>query len=95
MDRANQGDCGCTDGCRALSDCRRGDCGVVRSIDVDPRQSAALQAMGLRANSRVRVCRLGEPCIVEVVGRGGMSRRIGLARGIASRVVVGPAEPTA
>jgi hypothetical protein len=62
-----------------------------------------LRAMGLRVNARVRICRLGEPCIVELVGgtsanagatdacpRGSACTcRIGLAKPLARRVMVG------
>lgn len=49
---------------------------------------ALLRAMGLRAEARVRVCRRGSPCIVEIDGVGGAGRRVGLAKSIALRVVV-------
>jgi len=38
--------------------------------------------------ARVRVCRRGEPCIVEIDGAGGAGRRVGLAKAIALRVMV-------
>ena len=49
-----------------------------------------LRALGLRPRATVRLCRRGEPCIVDVVGRGGCGCRIGLARPIADRVLVTP-----
>ena len=45
-----------------------------------------LRAMGLAGNSPVRVCRQGEPCIVEV-----RTTRVGLARAIAERLQARPA----
>jgi len=49
-----------------------------------------LRALGLRPRAVVRLCRRGEPCIIDVVGRGGCGCRIGLARPIADRVLVTP-----
>jgi Fe2+ transport system protein FeoA len=58
-----------------------------------------LRAMGLKPGALVRVCRAGEPCIVEVLApRGGgpcgcdCSTRIGLAKDLAMRVKVIPVE---
>ena len=50
--------------------------------------AAMLRAMGLTPEARVRVCRLGEPCIVAVRCACGGQTRIGLARRIASRIMV-------
>ncbi|GMV24924.1 MAG: hypothetical protein AMXMBFR58_09550 [Phycisphaerae bacterium] len=56
-----------------------------------------LRAMGLRPKARVRVCKRGEPLIVEVLsgcghgGRGaedGCSCRIGLAGSLARKVMI-------
>jgi hypothetical protein len=50
--------------------------------------------MGLRQNTRVRICRTGEPCIVSILngpeGGCGEGCRIGLAGLLARRVVVEP-----
>lgn len=58
-----------------------------------------LRAMGMKPGAMVRVCRAGEPCIVEVLApRGGgpcgcdCSTRIGLAKDLAMRVMVIPAD---
>jgi hypothetical protein len=55
--------------------------------------------MGLRLSARIRLCRLGEPCIVEVLSggescgrKGGCACRIGLARPLADKVLVGSIE---
>jgi hypothetical protein len=63
---------------------------------LDPSDAALLRAMGLRPSARIRVCRLGEPCIVEVMSGsdscnrpGGCACRIGLAKPLAERVMVG------
>lgn len=80
-----------------------GQTGVVCEHRLDPADAALLRAMGLRPNARVRVCRRGEPCIVEILpaapGEGDgcdlpdCRCRIGLARPLAERVMVsaGPA----
>lgn len=72
-----------------LTQLARGTIGVV--LAVDARDESVLGAMGLRDRSSVRVCRLGEPCIVEVGCAPGMCRRIGLSRSVAQRVIVEPA----
>jgi Fe2+ transport system protein FeoA len=73
-----------------------GQMATVFQTCLDPSDAALLRAMGLRPSARIRVCRLGEPCIVEVLsgsescGRpGGCACRIGLARPLAERVMVG------
>jgi len=50
----------------SLTKLRAGDVGVVCETCMDPLDAAMLRAMGLRPNATIRVCRLGEPCIVEV-----------------------------
>jgi hypothetical protein len=65
-------------------------------VRVEEEVSRLLRAMGLRPQAVVRVCRLGEPCIVEVTtggttcGESGGCCRIGLARALASAVLVVP-----
>ena len=58
-------------------------CGSVARTDLDAKDAALLRAMGLSPNVRVRVCRRGTPCIVEIVGREGCGCRIGLAAELA------------
>ncbi|MBS0198441.1 MAG: ferrous iron transport protein A [Planctomycetes bacterium] len=67
--------------------------GIVCETCLDAKDAAVLRAMGLRPRARVRVCRLGEPFIVEVMASvpGGCGCRIGLAKALAQRVMVGPA----
>jgi len=72
-----------------LSQLRPGETGVVCSAGSDPADAALLRAMGLRMNATVRMCRAGEPCIVSVLGARGCSCRIGLARPLAERIVIG------
>lgn len=49
---------------------------------------ALLRALGLTERSLVRVCKAGEPCIVQV-----RTTRIGLSREAAESVLVVPEEP--
>lgn len=74
-----------------LTQLRPGETGVICSAGSDPSDAALLRAMGLRMNATVRMCRAGEPCIVSVLGARGCSCRIGLARPLAERVVIGVA----
>ena len=67
---------------------RVGEVGVVRGSDLEADGAALLRAMGLRPSVTVRVCRRGEPCIVEVGSVPGVTCRIGLARPLAERVMV-------
>lgn len=58
----------------------------------DPADSALLRAMGLRPGVRVRVIRLGQPSIVEVLGAEACgcacASRIGLTKELAAKVMV-------
>jgi Fe2+ transport system protein FeoA len=74
-----------------------GQTAVVRETRLEAQDAALLRAMGLRPNATIRMCRLGEPCIVEVLtgageggckGPGGCWCRIGLAKPLANGVVV-------
>lgn len=72
----------------ALADSRPGQTGVVCHTGLDEQDAAMLRAMGLRPSARVRVCRVGDPCIIEVVSQSGCSCRLGLARSLARRVML-------
>lgn len=61
---------------------------MVFEAQVNADGAAVLRAMGLRPSAHVRVCRTGEPCIVEIGSACGMSCRIGLARALAERVLI-------
>ena len=79
-------------GAVAWSMLRRGQTGVVREWRVEAEDAALLKAMGMCTGSSVTVVRTGEPCVVAineggVCACGGMCR-IGLARGLAERVLI-------
>lgn len=85
-----------------LTDLRPGQTATVVEIRMETGDAAMLRAMGLRVDMQVRVCRLGEPCIIELMGgrkampdatadcpRGaGCTCRIGLSRPLARSVRV-------
>jgi Fe2+ transport system protein FeoA len=78
----------------SLATMKPGQRGIVRSADLGEDDAQLLRAMGLRPAAEVRLCKLGEPCIVEVMGGTSAtagcvcSCRIGLARPLAERVQV-------
>lgn len=71
-----------------LTQLDRGRVGVIRRASLSPGDAALLSAMGLCCNARVRLCRLGQPCIVAVLSGRGAECRIGLARPLAERIHV-------
>jgi Fe2+ transport system protein FeoA len=76
-----------------LSDAKPGQVCVVKETSLSPKDAALLRAMGLRPAAHVRVCRLGEPCIVEVLTNGacgpdGCGCRIGLSLPLARQVFI-------
>lgn len=77
-----------------------GQTGVITRIDLDPSDAAFLRAMGLCVNARIRVCRVGNPCVVAVGGTaGGRCRcggrcRIGLSRRLAQGIWIAPIADT-
>lgn len=90
---------GAAAGSAPLTTLKPGQTARVTFTNLDADDAALLRAMGLRLSARIRLCRLGEPCIVEVLsGRescnrpGGCACRIGLARPLAERVLVGVVE---
>lgn len=95
---AAEGECcpGCHSGtpetarCVALSTMKPGDHGTIVRTELPEGERALLRAMGMRDNARIVLCRLGEPCIVRVMGGCGCSFRIGLAKPLADKVMVGP-----
>lgn len=53
----------------------------------DSRSCAVLRSLGLMGGARFRLCRLGDPCIIQV-----RSTRIGLSRAVADSVTVTTAD---
>lgn len=71
-----------------------GSIAQVSKVDLDASDAAMLRAMGLRAGAVVRLSKVGEPSVVEVISghtcRCHCRCRIGLARDVASRVFLVP-----
>ncbi|MEZ6171800.1 MAG: FeoA family protein [Phycisphaerales bacterium] len=72
----------------ALSTLPRGRVARVHMTHLPDRDAAYLRALGLRENSRVKVCQRGQPCIVEVLDVCNQSCRVGLSRVLADKVLV-------
>lgn len=77
----------------AMSGLAPGEIAHVASLGMDdPADNALLRAMGLRPGVRVRVIRLGQPSIVEVLGAEACgcacASRIGLTKELAAKVMV-------
>jgi len=66
----------------------RGQRGRIECTDSASDDCSVLRAMGLRPDASIQMCRLGEPCIISLSGACGGGCRIGLAKDIASRVMV-------
>jgi Fe2+ transport system protein FeoA len=72
---------------RPLSDLDVGDWARIIDASIDAESRSLLQALGLTDNSRLRVCKRGEPCVVQV-----RATRIGISSRIARQITV-VAEP--
>jgi Fe2+ transport system protein FeoA len=79
----------------ALSTLKRGQTGVLCEGSLASDDAAMLRAMGLYPAARIRLCRVGEPCIVSIAGGSGAADcgcgstcRIGLAKSLAARIFV-------
>jgi Fe2+ transport system protein FeoA len=68
-----------------LGDLDVGDLASLHEADVEEATGRFLRAIGLTRTAQFRVCRRGEPCIIQV-----RSTRVGLARAIADRILVVP-----
>lgn len=79
----------------SLTQLAPGQSGTVCGTSLSPGDRRLLSAMGLRDHAKVVLCRLGEPCIVRVMGGCNCSSRIGLARPLAERVFVTPTDSEA
>jgi Fe2+ transport system protein FeoA len=71
-----------------LCDLRVGHVARLHETQLDEEARQLLQALGLTAACRIRLCKSGEPCIVQV-----RSTRIGLSRAVAGRIFVIPETP--
>jgi len=71
-----------------LTQLTKGQRGRVMGEGNETDEVRMLSAMGLRPDASVTMCRMGEPCIVSLSGACGGGCRIGLARGIAEKVMV-------
>jgi Fe2+ transport system protein FeoA len=69
-----------------LLDLAPGTTAVLRQVR-DHRSHAVLRSLGLTDGARLRICRLGDPCIIQV-----RSTRIGLSRVVAQSIYVAVAE---
>lgn len=56
--------------------------------DLDPEACHQLRALGMTSDCQLRLCKKGEPCIVQV-----RSTRIGLSKSVARRILVVPIRP--
>ena len=68
-----------------LCDLEVGHAGRFHTSTLDAEASDLLRALGLTAQSVVRLCKRGEPCIVQV-----RSTRIGLSKTVAGAIFVIP-----
>jgi Fe2+ transport system protein FeoA len=68
-----------------LSDLQIGDTARVHQADVEVGVASFLRAVGLTNASQFRLCKAGEPCIIQV-----RSTRIGLSRSVAGQIFVVP-----
>jgi len=57
----------------------------LHGADLAPQDCALLRALGLTDHCVMRICKVGEPCIVQV-----RATRIGLARSVADGILVVP-----
>ena len=74
-----------------LRDLPAGCSARLHHVDVDPRSADLLRALGLTAASDLRLCKAGEPCIIQIG-----TTRIGVSRAVAAGILVVPlADPTA
>ena len=70
---------------RALTELRPGDTGRLQSAELVESDKLILGALGLVDHSRLRLCKAGDPWIVQVRGT-----RIGIAEAVARRLQIVP-----
>jgi Fe2+ transport system protein FeoA len=68
-----------------LSALTPGQTATLHEADLAPHDCALLNALGLTDRCVLRICKIGEPCIVQV-----HATRIGLARSVADSILVVP-----
>jgi Fe2+ transport system protein FeoA len=66
-----------------LSDLAAGRMVRLHNADLSPQDCALLRALGMTDHCLLRICKVGEPCIVEV-----RSTRIGLSKAVADGIMV-------
>jgi Fe2+ transport system protein FeoA len=69
-----------------LLDLAPGTVAVLRQV-IDHQSRAVLRSLGLTDGARLRICRLGDPCIIQV-----RSTRIGLSKVVAQSIYVAVVE---
>jgi Fe2+ transport system protein FeoA len=69
----------------ALSQLPVGETARLHDTTLDQATIRLLSALGLTPSSEFRLCKAGEPCIIQV-----RATRIGLSRGVADRILVMP-----
>lgn len=69
-----------------LLDLAPGAVAVLRQV-LDPQSRTVLRSLGLTDGARLRICRLGDPCIIQV-----RSTRIGLSKVVARSILVAVAD---
>jgi Fe2+ transport system protein FeoA len=70
-----------------LTALRAGETAIVRCRLLEGQDCELLAAMGLRDRCVLRICRAGEPCIVQVA-----ATRLALSSAVALKVIVVPAD---
>lgn len=69
-----------------LAEMQAGRWGRLHATRLRPEDSQLLHAMGLTGSSDIRVCKTGEPCIVQV-----HATRLALSAALARRILITPA----
>jgi Fe2+ transport system protein FeoA len=68
-----------------LSSLEAGRTARLHAAELSPQDCALLRALGMTDRCVLRICKVGEPCIVEV-----QSTRIGISRSVADGIFVVP-----
>ncbi len=77
-----------TPGCVRLVQLGAGRSARLHAAELEPEDCELLRALGLTDSCLLRVCKAGDPCIVQV-----RATRIGLSQRLAERILVVPAPP--